>query len=893
MPELKPISPLLDGMEIVRRVAASGGTALYLLRHRASGEAFMLKHISIPESQTQVEALMLTGGAADEAEAQKYYEQIVADYEDRLTALASLKGSSNCATYLGYQVCPREEGVGFELYLLSERYVTLPDYLHDNAMTHLRALNLGLDLCTALCELRRKELIHRDVKPENVYLNALGGFMIGDLGVARISELKFCPMPDRMISEYTAPEIADAIGDFNTTVDIYSAGMVLYRILNGNHGPFEDENTSAKAANKLRVGGEPLPSPLYADYELAAIVLKACAFEPADRYQTPEEMLQDLVLYMKRNDVNDSLIVPPIIGIEDEPVPLASMDEPVEPVRFTEVEKLDEKFVDSFSPDLAVPGLGDDKPGPVFAAPHAKHVADDEPEPVQGSGKERPRRGRIIVPILIALLLTGAAAAGVCFLLFGGPSVAIAGVTVSERGVDFLEVSIDDGGSGAELRLECLDAYGKAVGGQAAWLGEPVTFSGLGPGAQYTIRVSSPTGRRLTGVTSATASTVAVTEIVDFTAESNQTGQVDLKLTVSGPDPGEWTVWYSADGGEARSIKFRGHEVSVFNLEPGKKYTFSIEDPEGLVLRGASTAEFTTPPDVEIFDLSVQATSGSTAKATWRSGDSKPPEWSVTITGPDGTSKTQFVKLCEASFTQLVSGGTYTVTVTAPGAAQAATATVTPIAAKVSAVHAEAAGADAIRVSWETDQPHGEWLLRYAPKGSSASEVVTVRGSETTLNDLAPGASYEFELRSAKDETLGENAKAGASLPEPEAFDAYGADRFFMGSFLLPEKANWSRMDLSPGVTEFKPDQGIAIAADSFSGHEDSEDEVKVTIVLEDRKGVPVRVKSYSEIWDELWSSGVIIGVLEDLPAEPGDYVIRLYLNAQTVAAREIEILAE
>ena len=56
MSELKPVSPLLDGMEIVRCLADNGASRLYLLRH-AGGEAFILKQISIPESQTQVEAL--------------------------------------------------------------------------------------------------------------------------------------------------------------------------------------------------------------------------------------------------------------------------------------------------------------------------------------------------------------------------------------------------------------------------------------------------------------------------------------------------------------------------------------------------------------------------------------------------------------------------------------------------------------------------------------------------------------------------------------------------------------------------------------------------------------------------------------------------------------------
>lgn len=912
MSELKPVSPLLDGMEIIRCLTDNGASSLYLLRH-TGGEAFILKRISIPESQTQVEALLITGAAANEEEAQRYYEQRVADYEDSLKALAPLRGSSNCATYLDYQVCAREEGVGFELYLLSERFVTLPVYLDENAMTHLRALNLGLDLCTALCELRGQDLIHRDIKPENIYLNAMGGFMIGDLGAVRISQLKFCTMPDRMISPYTAPEIADAMGDFNPTVDIYSVGMVLYRILNGNHGPFEDENTSETAANKLRLSGEPLPSPLYADYELADIILKACAFEPADRFQHPDELLQELILYMKRNNVSDTLIVPPLNAGEDMLVPPESMDEPVEPVRFAEVESMDEKFVDSFSPTAELPktaGQEEDAPSgpddqPIFAAPHTRRAADDDETPARPEekakrpgksqkakkAKRKKKKNLIFIPIVIAAALLAVIGVAAWFLLLGGPAVTLNGVSVVDRGVDWLEVDVDDGGKGLTLNLVCTDSYGNAA--QQRWSGQPVTINGLTSGTQYTITAHAAEGQqRVTGQISVTASTVASTEIVSFSAAPAGNGQAELKLTVSGPTPDSWTVRYSADGGEAQEVSFSGGTVSIFNLEPDKRYTFTLVPPDGVVLEGETTAILTTEPSLRVFDLKAEALSGSTARAVWSYEGDAPSEWSVTCTGPDGSSKTQFVTGCEAEFTQLNSGETYTISVTAPGVSSPAETNITPLAAEVRSIRAEAQGANGLRVVWESDQPGGDWLLRYGPKGTGMAESLTVSGSEASLTGLAPGATYEFELRSSRDEPLGDAAKSEASLPAAGDFNSYGADRFFMGTFALPDKANWTRMDLNPGVNEFQPGAGLAFAVDSFSGHDESGDEIQVAVVVEDGGGVPVIVKNYTDTWDGLWADGVITGFVEALPNEPGNYVIRLYFNSQLAASKEITVLS-
>ena len=59
--------------------------------------------------------------------------------------------------------------------------------------------------------------------------------------------------------------------------------------------------------------GEALPPPAYADYEMAEIILKAAAFRPQDRWQSPEEMGQALVSYMQRNPVNDAIIAPPVV----------------------------------------------------------------------------------------------------------------------------------------------------------------------------------------------------------------------------------------------------------------------------------------------------------------------------------------------------------------------------------------------------------------------------------------------------------------------------------------------------------------------------------------------------------------------------------------------------
>lgn len=925
MSEFKLISPLLDNMEIVTCVQSGGGTSVYLMRDVRDGREYMLKHISIPESQTQVDALLFTGAAENEEAAQQYFEQVVHDLEAELTELDQLRGSTNFATYLGYQVCSKETGVGFEVYLLSEKWPTLVTYLHDNAMTHLKALNLGLDLCTALCDLRAHGLIHRDIKPENIYLNGLGGFMLGDLGVARIDELKYCSMPERMVTEYTAPEMTDILHPFNTTIDIYSIGMVLYRILNGNHGPFEDEKTSPKAANKLRVSGEPLPAPLYSDYELTEIILKACAFQPEDRYQTPDELMQDLVLYMKRNNVTDSLIVPPIITDPDIEISPELMDEEIEPVRFADVNAMDDEFIASFSPDTLTHGSEADvipdaeepaappvplspppeeppQDGPAFAAPRAsvlpekdEDTAPPSPPPDPPSGKKQKKnkssKKKIWIPIAAAVVLVAAIGVSIFYLVFGGPPLHIASITAVDRGTDYLVVSVDMKERSADLILHCTDTYGNEQ--SAAYKGGDITFKDLSSGSRYTVTVESAGNKRITGTTSANFTTVATTEIVTFTAVSTVAGQAELSLVISGPNPPEWTVRYSADGVEPKEHSFSGNTTTITGLEDGLVYTFELLPTDDIVLTGTTTLEFATGPEIVISDLEAASLSADSVRVTWNCGEDKPSEWTVTCTGTDGAIQTQNVTECEAEFTGLTAGETYTVTVTSAGTRQPATITVTPTAATVNAVSAEVQDDGSVLVSWITDVENAAWQVVYSVEGADGpvSKTVDATGTTATLTGLIPGRTYTVELRSGSGEKLGGNATAEVTTPSAGSFDSYGASRFFLGMFLHPGKDNWTAQDLSTMAEPvFKTTDRIVFALESLTGRSDSTDQVEVVYVVENASGKPVSTGSFAGTWDELWTDDLILGEVAETPQQAGTYTLRIYLNGQTTAAKEFTV---
>lgn len=323
MSELKAVSPLLDGISIGQKISEHGGVSCYAAMNTNTGELFILKHISIPESQVRVEALILTGACADNADALSYYTTVTEDLKAELTTLSKVAESRKFLPYVGCQIEKKEQGVGFDAYILGTYRRSLAAFAKKNALTHLFAVNLALDLCAALSACRQAGYLYLNLKPENIFLQGERN-VIGDLGFIDLDALAYASFPDRYFSSYTAPEMQEVFAPINKTVDIYALGLVLYQIYNGGRLPFEDEG-DADSALARRQKGEAFPAPIFADYEMAEIILKACAFRPEDRWQSPEEMGQALIRYMQRNEVTDSIIAPPIVT--DLPLDTAGMED--------------------------------------------------------------------------------------------------------------------------------------------------------------------------------------------------------------------------------------------------------------------------------------------------------------------------------------------------------------------------------------------------------------------------------------------------------------------------------------------------------------------------------------------------------------------------------------
>ncbi len=325
MSKPKLISPLLDGFLIGEPISEHHGVRCCPAIHTESEEKYIVKIVSIPASQVQLEALLLTGAYQSHEDALAYFRDLADAAEKEAELLQQLAALEGFTDFTGWQLIPLEDGVGFELYFLSPYRLTLERQFRQSSLTHLGAVNLGLDLCAALAVCRRSGSLYVDLKPENVFITDNQEYRIGDLGFISLSSLRYASLPDKYRSAYTAPEISDAYSSLNDTLDIYALGLILYQAFN-NHA--------------LPAVGEPLAPPAYADYEMAEIILKALAQNPADRWQDPVQMGQALVSYLQRNTVNDTPIIPPAVPlepVEEESVDTEEIPETAEPAAAEEV----------------------------------------------------------------------------------------------------------------------------------------------------------------------------------------------------------------------------------------------------------------------------------------------------------------------------------------------------------------------------------------------------------------------------------------------------------------------------------------------------------------------------------------------------------------------------
>ena len=285
------------GWFAVRLLGRGAFGAVYEIQRNVRGnlEKAAMKVLRVPDSDAEIARIQFQGMTWQNTE--EYYEKYVDGIHNEIRIMQSFVGNSHIVSYEDYSIRKRYNQIGWDLYIRMELLAGLPDYMKTHSFDEKMTVRLGMDIAQGLRDCHNAGIIHRDVKPENIFVNKVGNFKLGDFGISRNAPGSHDVLSFKGTLAYMAPEVYRMLST-DARSDIYSLGMVLYQCLNDNRLPFVPSKFSPfdiETARQRRFAGEPIPAPAHGSRALKNIVLRALEEKPEDRFQTAEELYFELM----------------------------------------------------------------------------------------------------------------------------------------------------------------------------------------------------------------------------------------------------------------------------------------------------------------------------------------------------------------------------------------------------------------------------------------------------------------------------------------------------------------------------------------------------------------------------------------------------------------------
>ena len=378
------------GWEVVRKIGEGSFGGVYEIHRTLPGgrvEKCALKKLSVPRNDGEIQELISQSFSTESITA--HYKNQMGELVNEYSLTQELSSCKNVVGCYDVRFIQHDDGIGWDIYIRMELLHPLRQALSAEYQ-EATVLRLGLDMCNALLACQEHSIIHRDIKPENILVSDRGDFKLGDFGIAKVSERTGTGTMTGTMG-YMAPEVANR-QHYGPQADIYSLGMVLYWMMNRRTLPFlpyppaiPSAIQRQEAANR-RLAGEAFPPPAHGSAELKAIVMKACAYSPAERCQSAQALRQALSAYAQ----------PPLIHPQEPTI----LDIPDEPTQYGTVGTVGN------TPAKIEPVVPSEPRPPVAPLKGEKAPEKRAPQKKQGTAKKKAPR-KWLLPIACILLICG------------------------------------------------------------------------------------------------------------------------------------------------------------------------------------------------------------------------------------------------------------------------------------------------------------------------------------------------------------------------------------------------------------------------------------------------------------------------------------------------------
>lgn len=350
--KLKNLEPIFGSWYVDSKLAEGRNSKVFKVYKTVDGitEFLALKTVKFPANDKELSRVIESGKYKTVGE---YLDVLEKAVTENMNKMLSLRTNANIVRFDNFRIV--KESSCFYVIMLMELLSPFSEKVNANEITPEQTAKIGCDLCSAAEGFRNIGIIHHQIKPENVYVDSEGTFKLGDFGISNIAgRIKTEASP------YMAPEVYKESA-YDTTSDIYSIGVLLYKLLNNNRLPFLPEYpnpvslSDRETAFEKQMRGEALSSPVKADTLMSRIISKALAFRQSDRYFSPALMRTELERYSEKLSADSEISAPVYQPIPQPPVYIPVT--PVAPVsgfQIAEEEDSEEKTSIYLHPDTAV-----------------------------------------------------------------------------------------------------------------------------------------------------------------------------------------------------------------------------------------------------------------------------------------------------------------------------------------------------------------------------------------------------------------------------------------------------------------------------------------------------------------------------------------------------------